>query len=188
VTKVYICKIPGILPRDIVYPPLRQQEIDRQRSEEKKLEKYWSWKLLEHAVKNETTYDFGALDFRKQENGRWECPNFHFSISHTRDHAFCCVSRRNIGIDAEEIGRDIDLRLADRILSPYEKAVFNAAENKQDCLLRLWVLKESYAKLTGRGFGNYLKNTHFTPDDPAIREVDGCYVAVLEDEQPAKSL
>ena len=111
--------------------------------------------------------------------------DLHFSISHTRRHAFCCVSHRNVGIDAEEIGRDIDLRLADRLLSPYEKAFFDAAENKQDCLLRLWVLKESYAKLTGRGFGDYLKDTAFSPDDPALQEIDGCYVAVLEGEDHA---
>ena len=106
--------------------------------------------------------------------------SLHFSLSHTKDHAFCCVSDRNIGIDAEERERDIDLRLADKLLSPTEKASFDAAADKRDCLLRLWVLKESYAKLTGRGFGNYLKETAFSPYDPAIREIDGCYVAVLE--------
>ena len=105
----------------------------------------------------------------------------HFSISHTNFHAFCCVSERKIGIDAEEIGRRVDLRLADRFLSPYEKTLFDAAVDKQDCLLRLWVLKESYAKLTGRGIGNYLNRTDFSPDDLRIQIIDGCYVAVLEE-------
>ena len=104
----------------------------------------------------------------------------HFSVSHTKNHAFCCVSQRNIGIDAEEIGRIIDLRLAEKFLSPAEKARFDAAEDKADALLRLWVLKESYAKLTGRGIGNYLKDTDFSPDDPRISVMDGCYVAVIE--------
>lgn len=126
-------------------------------------------------------------EIRRTPRGKPYFPesDLHFSISHTRRHAFCCVSHRNVGIDAEEIGRDIDLRLADRLLSPYEKAVFDTAENKQDCLLRLWVLKESYAKLTGRGFGDYLKDTAFSPDDPALQEIDGCYVAVLEGEDHA---
>lgn len=105
----------------------------------------------------------------------------HFSVSHTKNHAFCCVSERNIGIDAEEIGRIIDLRLAEKFLSPTEKARFDAAPDKADTLLRLWVLKESYAKLTGRGIGNYLKSTDFSPDDPRIQTTDGCYVAVLEE-------
>jgi 4'-phosphopantetheinyl transferase len=105
----------------------------------------------------------------------------HFSISHTTNHAFCCVSERNIGIDAEEIGRRVNLRLANKILSVGEKALFDTAMDKQDCLLRLWVLKESYAKLTGRGIGNHLKSTDFSPDDPRIQIIDGCYVAVMEE-------
>lgn len=104
----------------------------------------------------------------------------HFSISHTKKHAFCCVSERNIGIDAEEIDRAVDLRLAEKFLSSAEKARLDAAADKADTLLRLWVLKESYAKLTGRGIGNYLKNTDFSPDDPRIQTIDGCYAAVLE--------
>lgn len=105
----------------------------------------------------------------------------HFSISHTKYHAFCAVSRQNIGIDAEEIDRKIDLRLKDRILSPTEKAHFDAATDKNAALLRLWVLKESYAKLTGRGWGSYLYETDFDPDDPRIRIIDGCYIAIMEE-------
>ena len=56
---------------------------------------------------------------------------------------------------------------------------YEAASDKQACLLQLWVLKESYAKLTGRGLGNYLKNTDFDQNDPRIQIIDGCYVAVL---------
>lgn len=105
-----------------------------------------------------------------------------FSISHTKNHAFCAVSHRSIGIDAEELDRPIDPRLADRILSPTEKARYNAAADKQAALLRFWVLKESYAKLTGRGWGSYLYHTDFDPADAEI--IDGCLVAVLEEGEP----
>lgn len=105
----------------------------------------------------------------------------HFSISHSQNHAFCAISHRNIGIDAEEMDRKIDLRLAKRMLSQSEMARFLGAPDQQAALLRLWVLKESYAKLTGRGLGNYLKNTDFDPEDERILEIDGCYIAVLEE-------
>lgn len=104
-----------------------------------------------------------------------------FSLSHTARHAFCCVSERNVGIDAEEIGRKIDLRLGKRWLSDAERSRLEQAQDREDALLRLWVLKESYAKLTGRGIGNYLKSTDFSPEDPRIQVIDGCYVAVLEE-------
>ena len=54
-------------------------------------------------------------------------------------------------------------------------------ENPQDAFLRLWVLKEAQSKLTGRGMGIWMKNTDFDPFDQRIQEINGCYVAVLED-------
>ena len=101
----------------------------------------------------------------------------HFSISHTPNYVFCCVSDRNIGIDAEEMDRRIDIRLAKRILSPSELEKYDGTEAM---LLKFWVLKEAYAKLTGRGLGNYLNETDFDPE--TVQIIDGCFVAVLEED------
>lgn len=46
---------------------------------------------------------------------------WHFSISHTRKHAFCVLDRENIAIDAEELDRRVELRLAERILAPRKR-------------------------------------------------------------------
>ena len=102
----------------------------------------------------------------------------HFSISHTESRAFCVLSAKPVGMDAEPMNRNIDLKLADKILSPAEKARFDAAQDKRAALLKLWVQKEAYAKLTGRGWGSYLYETDFAPAD--VKEIDGHYVAVLE--------
>ena len=107
--------------------------------------------------------------------------DLHFSISHTKHHAFCCVSGKNIGIDAEEMGRKVSPALAEKILSTSEKQ--RCAETAD--ILRLWVLKEAYAKLTGRGLGDYLYETDFDPKDPRILIIDGCYVAIMEEEKDA---
>ena len=107
--------------------------------------------------------------------------DLHFSISHSQNHAFCAVSNQNLGIDAEEMSRDVDLRLAKRILSAGEMPRFEAATDKHDALLRLWVLKEAYSKLIGKGWGNYLRETDFDPNDPRIQIIDGCYVVILEE-------
>ncbi len=104
---------------------------------------------------------------------------WHFSISHTGKHAFCALSRRPVGIDAEELDRKIDLRLAEKILSPGEKRQFDAAENPRLALLKFWVLKEAAAKFTGEGLRGYPKDTDFSLDDPRVRELDGCLVAVI---------
>ena len=105
--------------------------------------------------------------------------SWHFSISHTKNHAFCVLSRENIGLDAEETGRRVSENLISRYLSPSERGRLGASS--QDAALRLWVLKEAEGKRTGKGIGDWMKNTDFDPYCHKIQEIDGCYVAVLED-------
>ena len=104
----------------------------------------------------------------------------HFSISHTKNHVFCALSDRPVGLDAEEKDRAVNLRLAEKILSESEKRRFDSADDKQAALLRLWVLKEAAAKLSGEGLRGYPNHTDFDPGDSRILELDGCYVAVME--------
>ena len=108
-------------------------------------------------------------------HGKW-----HFSISHTRRHAFCVLSQSPVGIDAEELDREIRPELAKKILSPSENARYAAVEDKQRALLTFWVLKEAAAKQTGEGLRGYPNHTDFTLEDPRVREMDGCLVAVIK--------
>ena len=105
--------------------------------------------------------------------------SLHFSISHTKKHAFCAIAPVNLGIDAEEMDRPIKLSLAEKILSPDELLRFRTAEDSRAALLRLWVLKEAAAKRSGEGLRGYPNDTDFSPEDSRIYEIDGCYVAVL---------
>ena len=104
---------------------------------------------------------------------------WHFSISHTKAHAFCVLADRPVGLDAEEADRKIDLRLANSILSPGEKAQFDAAADKRKALLTFWVLKEAAGKLTGKGVGFHPRHTDFVLSDDRVTEIDGCLVAVV---------
>lgn len=117
-----------------------------------------------------------------ETRGKPYFPNndWHFSISHTPRRAFCALSRREIGIDAEELDRNVNLALAEKILSPNEKAQFDAAPDKRRALLTFWVLKEAWVKRTGEGLRGYPNGTDFSLDDPRVTEMDGCLVAVIE--------
>lgn len=106
---------------------------------------------------------------------------WHFSISHTPKHAFCMLSKNNVALDAEEADRKINLHLAEKILSPGEKAQFDAAENQEKALLTFWVLKEATVKLSGDGLRGYPNHTNFSLDDPRVTEMNGCILAVLEE-------
>lgn len=106
---------------------------------------------------------------------------YHFSISHTKNHAFCALSRNNVGLDAEELDRKIHWKLAEKIFSPFEQAQYDAAADKTRAFLTFWVLKEAEAKLSGEGLRIYPNHTKFSLDDPRVTELHGCLVAVMEE-------
>lgn len=109
----------------------------------------------------------------------------HFSISHSRRHVFCALSDRPIGIDAEEADRDISLAIAPKILSPSELAQLEAAADKRTALLTFWVLKEALLKFRGTGITCWPNDTHFSLNDPRVRRLGGCLVAVIEEDDYA---
>lgn len=105
----------------------------------------------------------------------------YFSISHTPSHVFCALSERPVGIDAEEMDREIDLRLAEKVLSSSEYARYEMCPDKRQALLKLWVMKEAQAKLTGQGLRGYPNDTDFSPDDPRVTVRENCFLAILEE-------
>ena len=107
----------------------------------------------------------------------------YFSISHTKNHVFCVLSDREVGIDAEELTRAVNPKLAEKILSPEELAQFQEATDQNRALLTFWVLKEATAKCTGEGLRGYPNQTNFALNDPRVREISGCLVAVIFEDQ-----
>lgn len=137
--------------------------------------------LLERLYREETCEPMPEISVAEGGKPYFADSSLHFSISHTKAHAFCALSDRPIGIDAEEKDRPINLKLAEKILSPMEKAQFDSAPDKQRALLTFWVLKEAAAKLSGEGLKGYPNHTNFTLDDPRVSVTDGCLVAILEE-------
>lgn len=137
--------------------------------------------LLRELYRRETGEDLPEI--RVTDRGKPYFPDspWYYSISHTSKHAFCALSRNNLGLDAEELDRKVNLKLADKVLSASEKQQFDAADNKEKALLIFWVLKEAAAKLSGEGLRGYPNHTNFSLDDPRVMELDGCIVAVMEE-------
>ncbi len=134
-----------------------------------------AWELLEDL------YGAPLPEVRRTDRGKpyFACGKPHFSISHTKRHAFCALGPAPLGLDVEEADRDIRLALAEKILSDGERRRFLAAEDPRTALLKLWVLKEAEAKRTGEGLRGYPNETDFSPEDPRVLTIAGCYVAVL---------
>ena len=134
-----------------------------------------AWTLLEEL------YGAPLPEVRHTDRGKpyFACGEPHFSISHTKRHAFCALGPAPLGLDAEEADREIRPVLAEKILSGSEMGRFRAAEDPQTALLKLWVLKEAAAKCSGEGLRGYPNDTDFSPEDPRVLTIAGCFVAVL---------
>ena len=76
----------------------------------------------------------------------------HFNISHSNNYAVCVFSEEiEVGIDIEKI-RPINQRIIDRFLNGCH----------QDEAIRSWTRRESFGKMTGKGFSDvrYDEVTH----------------------------
>lgn len=107
--------------------------------------------------------------------------DWHFSISHTPSRVFVALEKHPVGLDAEELTRQVNPALAKKILSPSEYRQYEAAEDQNRALLTFWVLKEARGKLTGEGVRPWPNRTAFSLDDPHVFTRDGCILALLEE-------
>ena len=141
-----------------------------------------AWQLLERMYRQKTGGVLPAVERTALGKPYFLNSPWHFSLTHTKGHAFCVLSQKPVGIDAEEEDRKINLALADKILSPGERVQYDAAADKRLALLTFWVLKEAQVKCTGQGLQGYPKDTDFSLEDPRVQEIDGCLVAVIEED------
>lgn len=99
------------------------------------------YSLLGYAMAQ--TYKKHLPFIAKSETGKPFFPDFpdiHFSLSHGKTHVLCCLSDNPAGVDIETV-RPIPAPLPSRVCTPAELGQFEFFE--------LWVLKESFIKLTG---------------------------------------
>ena len=133
-----------------IHPDEREREILGCKSTDSRREKYFAWKLLELAVTQHLRLNFDNLRFTKNANGKWVCPDFEFSISHTDGLVAVAISRLPVGVDAELI-RPLRTELAERILTQDELVVLSTLGEDERTLYLFdrWVRKESIFKMNG---------------------------------------
>jgi len=137
--------------------------------------------LLKQLYEEHTGNPLPQIVTEERGKPRFVDNEWHFSISHTSQNVFCVLSEHPVGLDAEEADRNINLALAEKILSEAEMVQFDAAADKRVALLKFWVLKEAAAKLTGEGLRGYPEKGDLRLDDPRLQTINGCLVAAVED-------
>lgn len=147
---VFYSPVGEVDPMTPIYPRERLLEISSCRSESVKKEKIAVWKLLEKAVREFLNLDFDNLEFTKTPNGKWICPEFYFSLSHSGDIIAVAISRDPVGVDVQKF-RLIRQGLAERILTENELAAFESVppDKREEFIHCAWAGKESAFKRDG---------------------------------------
>ncbi len=122
--------------------------------------------LLGHALKEAGTdnYEIKIGDNGKPYISGGPC----FNLSHSGQMAICAVSDFEVGCDIEKISEARE-DIAKRFFAPceYEALMsYAAGPCRDEFFFRLWTLKESYIKYTGRGLGTGLDTFAIKADDP----------------------
>lgn len=79
----------------------------------------------------------------------------HFNMSHCNEAAVCAISDHPVGIDAESI-RTYDQDLIERTMNKNEQKLIANSLTPCEEFIRLWTMKESVLKLTGKGISDDL--------------------------------
>lgn len=114
---------------------------------------YLLWRSLDTFGINaaQAEYHFGEFGKPYLSSG-----DIFFSLSHAGDAAMCAVS------DKAEVGCDVEYKvtpkIAPRFFTPSELEVFQTSPSPDNTFLRIWTLKESFIKHSGKGLSTPLSS------------------------------
>lgn len=149
VLAVYVSKIPERVVFNKVIPEERNREVEKNRNSAVKKEKYWAWKLLEAGIEHSLGIKFSDVEFEKDENGKWTCPDCYFSITHSSGVVAVAISDKPVGIDIENASRffaKYEKQKSVVTLLKYMLAEGESGKTAKDAL-DFWVKKESAFKM-----------------------------------------
>jgi len=191
--KIYYAKISGLTEEDFIsarnlLPRERLKKIEKIKQKKSQYQSVSAGLLLEYALQ-EKGLTGRELTFLVNKDGKpyiAECPDFHYSLSHSGEFVALAIEATPVGIDIEGLRAGYQ-KLANRFFSEEEIAFLQ--NNWSDSLFtKLWTRKESYLKATGYGMRMPLEGFSVVDDRVLLNEK--MYEEMLEegDEYYLKSI
>lgn len=157
----------------------------RMKSEKAGLASAFAFLLLRYGLKKyygiadipELTFGEHGKPFLK------EYPGLYFSMSHARSRSVCTISEVPIGVDIQDI-RPLSASAAAKFLTDTESGQISAEDSTALC--RAWSIKESYSKMTGKGFSEGFTNIDtgklIRSGTASVTEKDGYIISICMQE------
>ena len=151
--EVYVAQFDEATEVQPVAPLLRQQAIEQCGDVLHRQQRFCVWRLLDYALREQCGKGVDELSFNVDDNGKWSCNGgMHFSLSHSGNVVAVAVCTNPVGVDVEAVdGKRFNARLAQRILTENERAVYNNVTRAKQprVLAEFWTQKESIFKRDG---------------------------------------
>lgn len=142
--------------------PCRQQKLAVLKHAKDKNRSLGAGIVLDHAL---AVYGLKEREM-EYEFGEWGKPSFkyhpdiYFSLSHSGDYAICSIGDKPVGNDIE-LMKQGRLKVADRFFAREELDWMYAGQDEDEInrrMFRIWTMKESFLKVTGRGMSLSLQD------------------------------
>lgn len=167
--KVYYTKVFPFLEEDTFFSHLNKIEKERRRkllaisSEKNRLRSLTAGCLLHEVLCRELGLlkeNEPPFEVAYEKDGKpylLDYPNVYFNLSHSGDYVCCAVGDMPLGVDIQKI-TDVKEGVARRFFTDEDNQRLAACggEERKKLFFRMWSIKESYIKLTGRGMAGGL--------------------------------
>ena len=189
--KIYLVKNIDTFDKSFVekcitfFPKWRKEKMLRYKHLKGQIQFGLGYVLLIHALREEGIFK-EMPEFSYNEHDKpflKNYPGWYFNISHSKTAVCCVLSRKEMGIDIEEVG-EYKESLAAYICNDKELESLHDSENKADDFYKLWTRKEAVFKMIGSGITNDIKDILDTPYiDITSLKVDNIWLTVVRRHQ-----
>lgn len=168
--KIYLVKNIDTFDKSFVekcitfFPKWRKEKMLRYKHLKGQIQCGLGYILLIHALREEGVFK-EMPEFSYNEHDKpflKNYPGWYFNISHSKTAVCCVLSRKEMGIDIEEVG-EYKESLAAYICNDKELESLHDSENKANDFYKLWTRKEAVFKMIGSGITNDIKDILDTP-------------------------
>ena len=154
--KIYLLDFNGVQEEyELIKPLLSEQRLsycEGKKNLINRLSSAYAYALLRYAIKTGTGESFvPVFDYNEHGKPFIKGSTLKFSISHSENTVICALSEEEIGADIQYI-RPISLRAVEKFCTEDELKMVISSEDRDRESCRIWCIKESRGKLTGKGF------------------------------------
>ncbi len=166
----------------------RRQDIIGKKNKEAKARSLAAGVLLHAGLCKYLNYPTENTPPFQTECGQWgkpylvDYPGIHFNLSHSGEYVCCVVADREVGVDVQK-HQEVKAGLAQRFFPEEDNRILAGLDEKErkEWFFRIWSIRESYIKFTGKGMREGLDSFGIDWKNQAILNAGEKHIAYFEE-------